>query len=205
MLSTLTWTGQIKTGERSTELGDEVLMTRIARRDSEALRDLYDRYSHTAFGLAYRILGDRPTAEEIVQEAFWRVWKRAKSYARNRGQVSTWVMSIVHHLAIDEVRRRQSRPVNASTDSEDETLMDLPDLRTDVAVTVVSNLTREQVRAAVARLAQPQREVLELAYFGGMTHQEISKHLGQPLGTVHTRTRTALAKLRQQLAAQAIG
>ncbi len=200
MIATMTWkSAGTNTRKQAPEPSDEALMARVARHDSCALEMLYERYSGLALGLATRILGDQCSGEEIVQEAFWRVWKRAKTYQDQRGQFVPWLLSIVHHLAIDEVRKRNARPRLASTDLDDQSVRDIPDLRADVAAAAFSNIAGEQVRAAVAQLPEPQRHVLELAYFQGFTHQEISEKLGEPLGTVHTRTRLALLKLREQL------
>ncbi len=199
MIATMTWKATRTSVEKQAEPSAEALMARVARRDSGALEMLYERYSGLAVGLATRILGDRGSGEEIAQEAFWRVWQNARTYHNVKGQFAPWLLSIVHHLAIDEVRRRNARPRLTSTDLDDQTVRDIPDLRADVAATAFANIAGEQVRAAVARLPESQRRVLELAYFQGFTHQEISEKLGEPLGTVHTRTRLALSKLREQL------
>ncbi len=190
---------RIRVKEHAAEPCDELLMGRVARGDGEALEMLYDRYSATALGLAVRILRDRNSAEEIVQETFWRVWKRGRTYKSGRGQFGAWLVGIVRNLAIDELRRRSGRPLVWSTDLDDESIIEIPDAHADVATAALSMLTGEQVRAAMARLPDTQRRVLELAYFEGLTHQEISQKLGQPLGTVHTRARLALLKLREQL------
>ena len=200
MMASMAWSGARESKRnQQAQLSDQALMQRVARRDSRALEMLYERYSGLALGLAMKIMGDRASAEEILQEAFWRVWQRAGTYRDAKGQFSPWLMSIVHHLAIDEVRKRNVRPQAASTPLDDESFREIPDVRADVAATAFSNIAGEQVRAAVARLPESQRHVLELAYFQGLTHQEISKKLGEPLGTVHTRTRLALLKLREQL------
>jgi RNA polymerase sigma-70 factor (ECF subfamily) len=200
MISTMTWSGpRVNPRKETAEPSDETLMARVARRDSQELALLYGRYSAFALGLATKILNDRATGEEIVQEAFWRVWIRARTYCKTRGQFAPWLLSVVHNLAIDELRKRNARPGVSSTDQEDQVPSDLPDLRSDVAATALSNIAGEQVRAAVALLPEPQRHVLELAYFQGLTHQAISEKLGEPLGTVHTRSRLAIMKLREQL------
>jgi RNA polymerase sigma-70 factor, ECF subfamily len=200
MIATMSGTApRVRSLKSTAELSDEALMVRVARRDSCALEMLYNRYRALALGLGLKVLGDRASAEEVVQEAFWRVWQRAKTYHNARGQFAPWLLSIVHHLAIDEMRKRNARPPLTSTDLEDQSVRDLPDLGADVAATAFTNIAGEQVRAAMSRLPEPQRHVLELAYFYGLTHQEISQKLGEPLGTVHTRTRLALLKLREQL------
>jgi RNA polymerase sigma-70 factor (ECF subfamily) len=200
MITAMTWNApRVTTRRETTEISDDTLIPRVARRDSRALALLYDRYGALALGLATKILGDRATGEEIVQEAFWRVWARAKTYRKTRGQFAPWLLSVVHNLAIDELRKRNSRPHVSSTGLEDQVQADLPDPRADVAAAAYSNIVGVQVRAAVALLPEPQRHVLELAYFQGLTHQAISEKLGEPLGTVHTRSRLAILKLREQL------
>lgn len=178
---------------------DAELMARVAGRDKRALELLYDRYAAAAMGLALRMTTERNTAEEIVQEAFWRVWKRAATFDLGRGQFSAWLFGIVHNLAIDEMRRRKVRPSTVSTDTEDDAILELPDEQTDVAETVLQAVTGEQVRLALDGLPAAQRSVIELAFFEGLTHQEIAAHLNEPIGTVHTRARLALQKLRETM------
>lgn len=191
----------VRVRDEAAEPSDELLMARVARKDSGALEVLYNRYGAAALGLAARILGDRNSGEEIVQEAFWRVWNRGKTYKYGRGHFAAWLFGIVRNLSIDELRRRNGRPTVWSTDLADATIFEIPDADVDVAASALSKLTGEQVRAAIGRLPESQRHVLELAYFDGLTHQEISRRLGEPLGTVHTRARLALLKLREQLTA----
>src|SRR5919202_1122646 len=114
-------------------LSDKELISRVARRDRAAFEVLYDRYSPKAMGLALKLLGEPNLAEEIVQEAFWRVWKRADTYTTQRGEFSTWLFGIVHNLAIDELRRRQSRPALTLADWNDEPILNIPDLKIDIA------------------------------------------------------------------------
>jgi RNA polymerase sigma-70 factor (ECF subfamily) len=174
-------------------------MARIAQRDRGAIETFYDRHAGRALGLAARILNDRAAGEEVVQEAFWRVWSRAASFDAQRAQPSSWLLSIVHHLAIDEVRRRQSRPPLRDLDAENDDLQELPDESQDVPATVLASLNGAIVRAALFALPDAQRQVIELAYFEGYTRQEIATRLNQPLGTIHTRARLALVKLKQLL------
>ncbi len=178
---------------------DQALIARVARGDSSALEMLYDRHAPAALALATRIVGERALGEEVVQESFFRVWKSAGSYRTQRGQFSAWLYSIVHHLAIDELRKRNVRPGLLPSNPDNQVLLEIPDSREDVAGTVLTRLAGEQLRRAMARLPDAQRHVLELAYFEGLTHREISQKLGEPLGTVHTRTRLGLCKLREQL------
>lgn len=191
-------------GDQIRHMGERVpadaeLMARVAGRDKRALEDLYDRYAASAMGLALKLIGERSAAEEIVQEAFWRVWKRAATFELGRGQFSAWLFGIVHNLAIDEMRRRRVRPQTVSTDSDDESILEVPDRDMDVAEAAFANVSGELVRAALAQLPANQRSVIELAYFHGLTHQEIAAHLNEPIGTIHTRARLALFKLRDAL------
>jgi RNA polymerase sigma-70 factor, ECF subfamily len=178
---------------------DDVLVARVAKRDKRALEVLYDKYAAAALGLAVRIAGEQSTAEEIVQEAFWRVWKRAGTYNVERGKFSAWLFGIVHNLAIDELRRRKSRANSTSIDLGDDTVAEIADIREDVAASAFQRVTGDHVRAALTTLPDSQRSVIELAFFDGLTHQEIADKLGEPIGTIHTRARLALQKLREQL------
>jgi RNA polymerase sigma-70 factor, ECF subfamily len=180
-------------------LSDADLMARVAGRDKHALEELYDRYAAAAMGLALKMLGERNVAEEIVQEAFWRVWKRGGTFELGRGQFTAWLFGIVHNLAIDEMRRRRVRPNTISTDTEEDSILELPDREVDVAESAFQTLTGEQVRLALRKLPDAQRSVIELAYFEGLTHQEIAARLNEPIGTIHTRARLALQKLRETL------
>jgi RNA polymerase sigma-70 factor (ECF subfamily) len=180
-------------------LTDAELMARVTQRDKVALEELYDRYSAAALGLGLKMVGDRSAAEELVQEAFWRVWKRAATFELGRGQFTAWLFGIVHNLAIDEIRRRRVRPNTVSTDAEDEAILDLPDQGVDVAEAAFQSVTGAQVRLALKSLPEAQRSVIELAFFEGLTHQEIATRLNEPIGTIHTRARLALQKLRESL------
>ena len=111
---------------------DAELMARVAQRDKRALEELYERYAPAALGLALKMLGERNTAEEMVQEAFWRVWKRGATFELGRGQFTAWLFGIVHNLVIDEMRRRRVRPNTVSTDTEEDAILDLPDGGKDV-------------------------------------------------------------------------
>jgi len=182
-------------------LTDSELIARVANRDKRALEELYDRYAASALGLALKMLGERTLAEEIVQEAYWRVWKRAATFELERGQFTAWLFGIVHNLCIDEIRRRRARPATLSTDSEDVAILDLPDVSMDVPASALQSVTGEQVRSALSSLPAAQRSVIELAYFEGLTHQEIAAQLNEPIGTIHTRARLALQKLRETFVA----
>ncbi len=174
---------------------DADLLGAIARGQLDALEDLYDRYRTMAFSIAYRITADSAAAEDVVQDAFLGVWRNAARYAEARGSVKTWLLSIVHHRAVDAVRRR--RPTTELPEREDAPPppLTLPDIWGEVS----GRLDAEAVRAALAMLPVPQRESLELAYYGGLTQQEIADRTGTPLGTVKSRMRLGLLSLRRSL------
>jgi RNA polymerase sigma-70 factor (ECF subfamily) len=180
-----------------TKLDDAAIVALIARRDERALGALYDRYSRLAFSLAVRIVGDRALAEEITADSFVNVWRASGSYSTERGRFIPWLMSVVRHRAIDELRRLSVRPEGSSIELNEalETTAH-PDGVDDA---FDARRRREVVRSALAKLPVPQREALELAYFGGLTQQEIAAKTGTPLGTIKTRMRLGLLKMREEL------
>jgi len=180
------------------EPGDDDLIQAVAHRDPTALMALYDRHRRAAFGLAYRVLDDAPTAEEVVQDAFLLVWRHAASFDPARGgSVRAWLLTIVHHRAIDTLRRRLGRRREASGLEAVEMALATPDAWGEVA----RGLERDEVRAAVASLPAEQRRAIELAYFEGLTHREVAERTGSPLGTVKGRLRLGLQKLHGALVA----
>ena len=187
----------------SAEVTDEQLMGRAAHGDAAALEELYDRYAATVMGLARRIVSDQALAEEVVQETFWRVWRSADSFQAQRGAFAGWLFGIARNLAIDSCRRRSARPQPMLDHDDNPAIEQTPDLVVDVAESAWTAIKHQQVRAALAELPPDQRRVIELAYFGGLTRQEIAAATGEPLGTIHTRARLALKKLRETL--QALG
>ncbi len=178
------------------KLSDENLMQRIAAEQPDALGVLYDRYSRLVFSLALNAVGERSTAEEITQEVFLQVWKKATTYRPERSKVVTWLSSIARYRAIDAWRRQSARPVvQADFWTEAGALTD----PLDVEHSVELRHRARQVRAALANLPPEQRQALALAYFRGYTHREIADELDTPLGTVKTRIRLAMQKLRNLL------
>jgi RNA polymerase sigma-70 factor (ECF subfamily) len=176
---------------------DDALLIAIQARDDAALGELYDRYGRLALGVAYRILGERGVAEDVVQEAFLNVWRKASGYQPGRGSVRTWLLTIVHNLAIDRRRGRHRREM---TDVQiDEVEYSLGSDDEELFSTVSGAIEAEQVRRAIAELPAEQRQPIVLAYFGGLTHQEIAEQTGTPLGTVKSRMRLGLQKLRTAL------
>ncbi len=186
---------------RGDDLNDEQLMARVADGEAAALEALYDRYSPAAMGLALRITGDPATAEEVVQETFWRVWRKADAFRVQRGAFTSWMFSIVRNLSIDVLRRRGVSAPAADREVE-AAIEQAPDTTADVAEAAWLGVKHRQVRAAIAALPAEQRRVIELAYFRGLTRQEIAAATGEPLGTIHTRARLALQKLREALRLQ---
>lgn len=182
---------QISVGSLAEERTDEELLTALAARDAVALEELYARYGRLAFSLAVRITSMPETAEEVVQEAFLAVWRGAASYEVQRSSVRTWLLSITHHRAVDAVRRRAARVQAAPLESHAE----MPD-KADVWADVSRSLDAGMVREALRSLPIDQRQSIELAYFAGLTYPEIAARMGVPLGTVKSRLRLGLAKLR---------
>jgi RNA polymerase sigma-70 factor (ECF subfamily) len=181
---------------------DEALLERLAAGDAAALGLVYDRYGSAVFALVARILGDRQAAEDLLQEVFVRVWQRAATYQSTRGKPLTWVLGIAHNLAIDEVRRRQRRPVEA--DGRDEAgeiaaFQTLAAADADPAELAWERVRRDQILAALGQLPPAQRVLIELAYFEGYTQSQLAARLGEPLGTIKTRMRLAAQKLRELL------
>lgn len=186
------------------DLTDEQLMTQAANGDTAALETLYDRYASAVMGLALKIMGDRAIAEEVVQETFWRVWRNAGSFRAGRGSFPGWLFGIARNLSIDLWRRRKTRPLPAFEAGDEQQIDLIPDPETDVAESAWVMVKHQRVRAALTALPPAQRQVIEMAYFWGLTRQEIAKSLGEPLGTIHTRARLGLQKLRESLQTQGL-
>jgi RNA polymerase sigma-70 factor, ECF subfamily len=177
-------------------LADEDVMQLVRRGDARAFEVIYERHSAAAFSLAYRMMGTRAGAEDVTQEAFLSMWRSGARYDRARGSVRTWVLGIVHHRAIDALRRATVHDRRRAGDEGIEERLEARE-RTDVEVA-----RREEagaVRSALATLPPDQVQVLELAYFGGFTHTEIADLLEAPVGTVKGRMRLGLKKMRAQL------
>jgi len=182
------------------DLSDDQIMRSIVRRDETALELLYDRFASAVMGLALKMLGSRPAAEEIVQETFWRVWNKADTYQSDRGSVLSWIFGIAHNLCVDYLRRIRADEMSVEVGN----LINQPDPGVNVFESASLSMQGQQVRAALEELPPEQREVIELAYFAGLTRQEISQKTGVPLGTVHTRARLGLQKLHAALLAGGI-
>jgi RNA polymerase sigma-70 factor (ECF subfamily) len=174
---------------------DRAALGRIADGELRALDELYERYKTMAYSIAYRITNDATLAEDVVQDAFLGAWRNAARYVEGRGSVKTWLLSIVHHRAIDAVRRR--RPTSEFPDREEMSpvALQLPDVWAEVSL----RLDADTVRAALAILSDVQREAIELAYFGGLTQLEVAERTATPLGTVKSRMRLGLLAMRRVL------
>jgi RNA polymerase sigma-70 factor (ECF subfamily) len=178
-------------------LDDEALVRLLVQQDVRALETLYQRYSRPVFSLALKILGDREVVEEVVQEVFLRLWTRAQGYDAERGKLLSWLLTITHHRAIDELRRRRTQP---ETDGLQEQLAAAEEPGGDPATSLAHVEEREAVQRALAQLPPAQRKPIEMAYYGGMTQVEIALALHEPLGTIKTRMRLGMQKLRGLLA-----
>ena len=178
-------------------LRDDELMALIARRQEPALGAIYDRYGRLVYVVALRITGDRLTAEEVVQDVFQNIWQSAAGFQASSGAFSSWLLGITRHRAIDAMRSRRER----ARSREQELTLEIggPSTAETPEDEVGRRLLREQIRAALAELPSSQRQAVELAYFGGLTRSEIAESLGEPLGTIKTRLRLGLLKLRDLL------
>jgi RNA polymerase sigma-70 factor (ECF subfamily) len=175
------------------DLADEDLMVLVGEGEARAFEVVFDRHGGPAFSLAYRMCGRRAMAEEVVQEAFLSLWRSGARYDRTRGSVRTWVLGVVHNRAIDALRRHQARDGRDVADDGIIERMAAPEL------TDAEAARREQshaVRGALGELPSEQRQVIELAYFGGFTHSQIAEMLGTPVGTIKGRMRLGLTKMR---------
>ena len=180
------------------DLSDEQLMRLIATRDGTALEYLYERYSASVMGLAMKMLGNRAEADEVVQETFWRVWSKTDSYRADRGTLLSWIFGIAHNLCIDMIRQQKVKLLNI----QETQIVNFANHGMNEAASIRDAVEREQVQSAMDDLPSEQREVIEMAFFKGLTRQEIAKATGVPLGTVHPRARLGLQKLRTALQAR---
>ena len=182
------------------ELGDEELMRRLFHKDKQAFEAIFDRYGDLVYSTALRVLRDAHLAQDVSQEIFVRLWRKPESYVAERGRFLTWLISVTRNRAVDEIRSR-GRRLRHETASPEEQEREIPAGEgNDPALNAQLAEQARTVRAALTELPPEQRQVIELAYFGGLTQQEISDRLDQPLGTVKTRIRLGMQKLRAALA-----
>lgn len=179
-------------------LDDQVLVAAIARHEQEAIERLYDRYHIMVYHLARKILHTSERAEEVVFDVFWQVWREAERYDGKRGSVGAWLTTLARSRAIDALRARQAQPLT----TDDSALLERQ-LPADPTPNPEEHTSLEQraslVRAALATLPTEQRAALELAFFSGFSHSEIAEQLDEPIGTIKTRIRTAMLRMRDRL------
>ena len=178
--------------------GDVELLRRIRAGDRGAVDELYQRFRRPAFALARRILADDGLAEDVLQDVFLGVWRDPDAYDPARGAFASWLLAVVHHKAVDAVRREESQRRRQAR-AEDEAVLDAPVAVRDVADDAAARVVAEQVRSALGELPAAQKEALTLAYYGGYTQREVAALTGAPLGTVKTRMLAGMRRLRSQL------
>ena len=178
--------------------GDADLIARLRAGDRGAVDDLYDRFRRPAFALARRILADDTLAEDVVQDVFLTVWRDPYAYDGARGSFASWLMAMVHHKAVDAVRREESHRRRQSR-AEDDLVLSAPTSARDVEDDAWTRLVAERVRTALGTLPEAQREALTLAYYGGYTQREVAALTRAPLGTVKTRMLAGMRRLKDTL------
>jgi RNA polymerase sigma-70 factor (ECF subfamily) len=181
-------------------LDDEELMQRLVYRDLQAFRVLYSRYGSLVYSTSLRVVRDAQIAEDMVQEIFVRIWRKPESYVPQRGRFSTWLTSVSRNRAVDEIRSRSRRFRYESASPEEQEREFAGPQGDDPALTAELADQRRLILAALSGIPAEQRQIIEMAYFGGFTQQEIADRLSQPLGTVKTRIRLGMQKLRAALA-----
>ena len=175
--------------------GDLELITRLQSRDPQALTELYDRYGRLAYSVILRIVRDSAIADDLVQETFLRVWNRVPGLNAERGSIGAWLVAVARNRAIDYLRSSAGRERHTL----ELDVAEHPSLYRDIEPDIIASDKTRRVRAAMEKLAPNHRQVMELAYFEGLSQSEMAERMGQPLGTVKTWIRTALKTLREQL------
>jgi RNA polymerase sigma-70 factor (ECF subfamily) len=181
-------------------LSDEELVALLAARDVTALDTLYGRHARATFALALKLLGDRELAEEVVQESFLTLWRRSDAFVPQRGRFLPWLLGVTHHRAVDVLRHRQLE-ARRRVDADVVQVVDAS-VGADPEACAWDQARAEAVGRALATLPQEQRRALELAYYGGLSQSEIARALREPLGTVKTRIRLGMQKLRDSIEMQ---
>ncbi len=175
---------------------DTPLIERLQRREPQALAELYDRYGRVVYSLIVRVVRDRGTAEDLVQETFLRVWNRVQGFDAHKGSIVPWLLAVARNRAIDHLRSAGGRSERSAVEFEES---DHPALYTNMERDILNADRTRRVKAALEKLSPNQRQVIELAYFEGLSQTEMAERMGQPLGTVKTWVRTALKNLRDDL------
>ncbi|MGY1731234.1 sigma-70 family RNA polymerase sigma factor [Geodermatophilus sp. SYSU D01045] len=184
--------------------GDLDLVARVRAGDRGAVDDLYERFRRPAFALARRVLADDVLAEDVVQDVFLTVWRDPHAYDGTRGSFSAWLLAMVHHKAVDAVRREESQRRRRAR-AEDDLALSAPTSARDVEDEAWDRVVSERVRTALAALPDAQREALTLAYYGGYTQREVAALTRAPLGTVKTRMLAGMRRLKEELGGVAGG
>lgn len=175
---------------------DRELVRRLKAREAQAMADLYDRYGRLAYSVILRIVRDAGVAEDLMQEAFLRIWTRIAAFDDNKGALGPWVVAVARNRAIDYLRSVEGRLSRSSVEMDK---LDRPGAFTDLDQQIVTADHMRRLQGAFAKLTANQREVIELAYFQGLSQSEMAERLEQPLGTVKTWVRTALRQLREEM------
>lgn len=183
----------------SEQFSDDLLLRRIAQRDASALESLYERHAQVVFNLIVRIVRDPGTADEVLQDTFWQAWQKASEF-RADGAVAAWLYRIARNKSLDRLRREQARP-QLATELPEETLASLASPQPSVEQEAARSWQRQYLQGALAAIPSEQRRCVELAYFEGMSQQQIANHLQTPVGTVKTRLRMAVEKLARMVRA----
>jgi RNA polymerase sigma-70 factor (ECF subfamily) len=174
---------------------DQAIMARVNARDPGALDEVYQRYARAVHSLAYRVVRDNAIAEDVTQEVFLKLWRQPESYNAERGALGSWLLSVAHNRAIDVLRRRKVREEHPLPEEREAGDM-IADGAIDPSEAAGLKEAADAVRRALAKIPKNQREAIEMAFFQGKTHAEISEELGEPLGTAKTRIRLGMRKLR---------
>jgi RNA polymerase sigma-70 factor, ECF subfamily len=192
--------GLVSRSPRSSEdsAADLELVRRVAAGDRSAVDDLYERFRRPAFALARRVLADDTLAEDVLQDVFLGIWRDPGAFDGSRGSVASWLLAMVHHKAVDAVRREESHRRRQAR-AEDDLVLSAPTQTTDVEDAAWQRLVAERVRTALHELPAPQREALTLAYYGGYTQREVAALTRTPLGTVKTRMLAGMRRLHDTL------
>lgn len=185
-------------GTQARQSGDDELMQRIAEGEEAALELLYDRYGGLLFTICQRVIRDRDEAEEVLVDVFWEVWEKSERYDLSRGSPRTYLTMLARSRAIDRLRKTSSQP-DPPGEPVDAAWREPESMRPGPQQTFADEETSQAVVAAVANLPDDEKQLIELAFFAGLSHREIAEQVMQPLGTIKSRIRRGLARLRDEL------